>query len=378
MLNFDSASANTPNLKVLNFLTKISQKAEYFANPSSRHSLGMAAQCILKDSRSKIAKILQVQASEIIFTSGGTEANNLMINLLHPRTSGKVVYFPAEHPSLIAPLIHLSKNSKFELIKTPIHNNRLNTEKLPELLKDAQALILSPIITEIGDRQPLKEIREIVMDSRKNNPNLLWIGDGSTAHILPKKAGYDALTFSGTKIGGIGGCAILYKNHSLKLTPLIRGGKQEFGLRAGTENLLSISCFAEALDSYYQEYLQNQSILQELKEYFFNQTESLFREKLIFCNNLDSNNNHIIHLGNSMLRGEDLMLRLSSLDLMVGNGNACNNLNLMAGNPTLGALRYNPLTINNSIRISLLPTHKKSDIDSLSKGLQTILKRKFY
>lgn len=372
IINFDSASSGILDSKTIDFIRELLTKPEYYANPSSRHSLGQLAKTILNKSRESIAKTLQAQASEIIFTSGGTEANNLLLNILK-NVSGKIIYFPGEHPSILGPLNEISKSDRLFLIPTPIKNHRLDLDKLPSLLNDSSALILSPLITELGDQQPLKEISKLVLSVKKNNPEFIWLGDGTGSHILPKRLGYDMLSYSSNKIGGINGTAILFKHHSLKLSPILLGGKQEFGLRAGTENLLAITCFAEIFKKYYQNYHHNNIVLQELKDYFLSISKHLITKGIINYNNLDKANNQIIHLSNFKLRGEDLMLRLSSLGIMVGNGNACNNLNLLGGSPTLQALEYDSIVINNSIRISLQISNRKSEIDVLIAALSEIL-----
>ena len=234
---FDCASTIRPFDDVLKTFTEISVKD--FANASSNHALGFQCTTILEKARAQIAKYLKVLPEEVVFTSGATEGNNLAIKGVsyHNRSWAKrIITTKAEHPSVMEVFRQLEKEG-FDVVYLDYDKEGvLNLEQLKEALKIPTSLVsVMSVNNEVGYIFDIHKVYQIV----KENSRALVHVDATQA--LGKEtissADYDLMTFSGHKIGGIKGSGALIKKKKVELSPLILGGEQEHGLRAGTTPL---------------------------------------------------------------------------------------------------------------------------------------------
>jgi len=294
--------------------------ASVSANPSSIHALGVEAKRKLENARKEIADILQARPSEIIFTSGGTESNNLAIqgtisgcwtpNQVSNTRCPHIITTNIEHPSVLETFKMLKKRKLAEISIVPVEKNGIvDPKKIKKEIKKNTVLVsVMYANNEIGTIQPIKEIAKEIRHWKKgqkysfsgslSRPGGRALPLGSSACETPQKEyfwpffhtdavqavnyldlnveklGVDLLSLSGSKIEGAGRVGILYKRKSVKLAPIFGGGDQEMGLRPGTENLPEILKFSKALKSVQENKEKETKRLIKLRDYFFEKLES--------------------------------------------------------------------------------------------------------
>jgi cysteine desulfurase len=258
--------------------------SEMFANPGSKHQDALVVRQTIEDSRNKIAQLMGVNKEEIIFTSGGTESNNLAIagflrslekqDLLK---NSHALASSTEHPSVIEVFNeYKNKGLAFDLI--PVNSEGLIEEKtLRQFIKSNTKIIsISLVNTEIGVIQDINFISKV---SKNLNPDILVHTDASGAplylDVKPLGLGVDLMSLDGQKIYGPKGVGVLYKKEKVKLSPILFGGDQEGGLRPGSENTPLVVGFSEALKLAQESKDMNFSRVSGLRDYFLNKLLSL-------------------------------------------------------------------------------------------------------
>jgi len=243
---------------------------EKFGNPSSQHELGLEAKRTIDESRKKISSLLGTKPSEIIFTSGGTESINLaLIGIARALTDkGKhIITSKTEHKAVLETCKFL-ENEGFEVTYLSVDKYGLiNLNELEKSIHDNTILIsINYANNEIGTIQPAAEISEIA--KRKK---VLFHTDACQAACSDLKNKFDLITLNGSKIYGPKGIGILAVRSEAPLIPLIHGGSQEFGKRAGTENVPGIVGFAKALELSCRESQKECARLRDLQKFFISE-----------------------------------------------------------------------------------------------------------
>lgn len=232
---------------------------ETFANPSSFHTPGLRAKEAVTAARQSIARHLNCREDEIVFTSGGTESDNLaLVGVIRAyRSKGNHVITTAiEHPAVLEPLSHLQKTNEIELTILPVDRfGRVSPDDMIKALRPDTVLVsVMHANNEIGTIEPIADIGRAILKWRKTNvtPYPYYHSDAcQTAGALDldvEKLHVDLLTFNGSKICGPKGIGALYVRRGAKIEPLVRGGGQEKNIRSGTENVPAIVGLALALD----------------------------------------------------------------------------------------------------------------------------------
>lgn len=256
----DYASITPTDSRVVKYMNTILKK--YPSNPSSLYLEGVEAFKQLESARTSVSKALEVQSDEIIFTSGGTESNNLAIKGIleswKEKNSGipHIVSTTIEHPSIKELLKRLESKKLCTVTYINIDSGGIvNLKELKEsLTKETVLVSVMYVNNEIGTIQPLSEVSKIVRAYRKDNNQMYpYIHTDACQAALfcslrVPALGIDLLTLDGSKIYGPRGCGILFARRGVKLTPELFGGDQEKERRAGTENVASASGFAYALE----------------------------------------------------------------------------------------------------------------------------------
>ena len=246
MIYLDNAATTKVAPKVIDDIT---EALHWYGNPSSAHEMGYKARQIVEDARKKIAESINAEPEEIIFTSGGSEANNMALKgIVEMYGIDSILTTETEHPSILNTVEYLTFGSSFDMVddKTCIpvdSTGRIDLKAFNDVLEKrhrcycgANLIAVSMVNNEIGTIQPIKEIVEILhnytgfihVDAVQAFPHM---------KIDVKELGIDTMAVSGHKFGCPKGIGFLYKRKGLDLEPLIHGGHQENGLRAGTENL---------------------------------------------------------------------------------------------------------------------------------------------
>ncbi len=270
---FDNASTTPIYNEVLECMNDISLKC--FGNPSSIHQYGRKARVIVEDARTSICNYLKALPAQLFFTSGGTEANNTVINSCITYLNTKHIITSAlEHQSVLRPLQEYQKQDKVsvDLVKTD-SKGRINLKHLEELIKNKSNVLvmLMHANNEIGNLLPVKEVSKIC---RKHNALLHCDMVQTIGHynIDFNTIDVDFASASAHKFHGPKGIGLLYaKQQNAAIYPLLYGGRQERNIRAGTENVAAIAGFAKTIQLAYENLTEDQQKIASLKKQMIEQ-----------------------------------------------------------------------------------------------------------
>lgn len=272
MIYFDNSATTKPNDAVLETYTKVA--SNYFANPSSLHRFGAKSKELLDTSRKQIATMLGVLSEEIIFTSGGSEGNNLAIKGLaysYKNRGNHIITSRIEHPSVRIVMEELESNG-FRVTYLQVNKNGvIDLEELKAALTKETILIsIMGVNNEVGSIQPLQEIGETIANREHTFFHVDFVQGIGKVPLEIGQMAIDLLTFSGHKFHALRGTGVLFKKKNVHLHPEILGGGQEMGYRSGTENLAGGVALAKAL-RLALENEQNTSELIEIRDYLLSE-----------------------------------------------------------------------------------------------------------
>lgn len=237
MKYFDYAATALPNIKVIKDILEIYPKEYLFGNPSSSHNNGVSAKLLLESARDLIGKMLNCKSSDIYFTSGGSESDNMALKgymTQFPKGS-ELVVSTIEHPAILNTCKELEQMGYVIKHVSPDGRNTITAFNVEKLITDKTKLVsVMAVNNETGVINPINEIADIVHEHGIVFHSDMVQGVGLYDMDL---SNIDMASFSGHKFGAIKGTGILYKKENITLNPLIQGGGQEKGLRAGTENV---------------------------------------------------------------------------------------------------------------------------------------------
>lgn len=347
-----------------------------YGNPSSLHLKGMEAERYVKTAREQIAKLLKVNEKEIIFTSGGTESNNLAIlgtAEANKRAGNHIITTLMEHASVDSTIHHLEELG-FRITYLPMDAfGSLDLKALEEAVCDDTILVsIMHVNNEIGCVAPLKEISDCI--KRKNKKTLFHV-DGVQSFgkyiIHPKKLGVDLYSVSGHKIHGPKGVGFLYVNEKVKIKPIVFGGGHQHGLRSGTENVPGSAGIGVASVKIYEEHEKKIEHLYQLREAMI---EGLSKIEGAYINGWTDRRNapHIINVSFDGVRSEVLLHSLEENNIFISAGSACSS-NKSRGSRTLKNIGVKKEYLDSSIRISFSEFNTLEEIAYCIDTLNEIL-----
>lgn len=360
---FDNSATTKPYKEVIDFI--VSDLSTNYGNPSSIHRLGIEAEKLLKKSRLIISEALHCSPKEIIFTSGGTESNNLAIKgLLNSRNSkGKhIVTSSIEHDSIYTIFMELKDKHGFEVsFVSPDEDGYISVEKVEKELREDTILVsIMHVNNELGTINPIKEIGELIKKkSNKISFHVDAVQSFLKLELNPKALNIDLLSVSSHKIHGPKGAGALYIRDSLSIAPLFTGGGQESNLRSGTENTTSINGFAKAVELQKDSINKNYDIIENLKTYFRNQIEKSIDN--IKINTPKNSSSHILNISFLGVKGEILLHSLEQDGIYVSTGSACSSKK--KGSRVLEKIKLNNVEKEGAIRFSFSTFNTKEEID---------------
>lgn len=349
---------------------------EDYGNPSSLHMKGVEAERYVKAAREKIAKTLKVTEKEIIFTSGGTESNNLAIlgtAFANRRAGNRIITTAVEHASVANPMKFLEEEG-FEVIYLPVDENGvISLKDLEEALSDQTILVsLMHVNNEIGAVEPVEEAAALV---HEKCPKALVHVDAIQSYgkfrIYPKKSGIDLLSVSGHKIHGPKGSGFLYVKEKTKIKPIIYGGGQQNGMRSGTENVPGIAGLGEAAAEIYEDFKDKQDRLYALKERFIQAVTTIPGVSVNGKTGRDSAP-HIVSVSVEGVRAEVLLHSLEDKQIYVSSGSACSS-NKPAVSRTLKGIGLKQNLLNSTVRFSFSVHTTEEEIDYAADVLKTLV-----
>lgn len=344
-----------------------------FGNPSSLHKLGLDAENIITDSKKAIAKELGCNAGEIYFTSGATESNNLAIlgaAEAHRRQGNRVITTTVEHPSVSNVFVHLERLG-YDVVRIAPRGGKFEPKDFAEKTNEDTILVSCMMVNnETGLRLPVEEIAKQV---KKVNPKVLFHTDAVQAFckipVKVKRFPVDLLSLSGHKVYAPKGIGALYIKKNVRIIPRAYGGKQESGIRAGTEAVPLIAAFGEVTRRLSAEY----GILYEHYEKLANHLKTELRQfnDIEFVSN-DYCEPYIFSFSVKGIRSEITLHFLERYEIYVSSGSACSK---GGKSPVIEAMGLTGELADSALRVSFGRDTAKEDIDKLVQALDIAIKR---
>ncbi|MDE6676963.1 MAG: cysteine desulfurase [Clostridia bacterium] len=354
----------------------IDTATQYFGNPSSLHEVGQAAKEVLENSRTKIAAAIGTTAREIIFTSGGSEADNQAIfsaaRLGAIKGKKKIISTAIEHHAVLHALEKL-KTEGYEIVLLPVGTDGIVNVKDFENAIDENTCLVSVMLAnnEIGTIQPIKEIGEICK-AKKVPFHTDAVQAVGHIPVNVNDLNVDYLALSAHKFGGPRGVGALYVRAGAPLFPLVEGGAQERGKRAGTENLPAIAAMATALEESLAHLDANVKKVTKLREKLIEGLSKIPHSSL--------NGDRKKRLAGNVsfcfegIEGEGLLLYLSDAGISASSGSACTSGSLDPSHVLLAIGRVHDVA-HGSLRLTLSEENTEEEIDYLIKSVTEVVEK---
>ena len=339
---------------------------EDFGNPSAMHLKGVEAEKYVREAAQILAKILKVNEKEIIFTSGGTESNNLALfggADANKRSGNHIITTSVEHAAVGQPAERLEQMG-YEVTIVPVdHRGVVQLEALEKALRPDTILVSTMYVNnEVGAVMPVEEIAKLV---HEKSPKALYHVDAIQAfgkyRIYPKKAGIDMLSVSSHKIHGPKGVGFLYINEKARIQPQILGGGQQAGMRSGTDNVPGIAGLGVAAKMVYTDFDKKIEHMSQLKERL---AEGFLKLPDVRLNGMEIREGAPQILSASFLgvRSEVLLHTLEEKGIYVSAGSACSSHKRKAAG-TLSAMGMEAAQRESTLRFSFSEENTFEEVD---------------
>lgn len=323
MIYFDNSATTKPYKEVVDSFVKVT--TDFFGNPSSLHRIGGEADKLLMKARKQIADLLNIKANEIIFTSGGTESNNLAIKgaaLMYKNRGKHIITTDIEHPSVRETFEQLEELG-FDVTYLPVdEEGRINVQDMEKAISQKTILVsVMHVNNEVGTIQPIEEIGRLL----KNYPKVLFHVD----HVqgvgkVPLDLNLvDLCSFSAHKFHGLKGTGLLYIREGIQISPLLTGGGQERKYRSGTENVAGFVALAKALRMTLENEKKYLGHIVKIKETIIQGINEL--EEITIHTPTRGSAPHIINFSIKGFKAEVFLHALEEKDIYVSTTSACSS-----------------------------------------------------
>lgn len=373
----DNASTTKALPEVCDLVRKV--MCEDFGNPSSLHRKGVEAEQYIRQAGEQIARTLKCLPKNIIYTSGGTESNNLALigsAMANRRQGMHIITSCFEHPSVYEPLRFL-EDSGFEVSYLPVDGEgHISLEALRGLLREDTILVsVMAVNNEIGAVTDVAAVAETV---KGYNEKIVLHVDAIQAYgkmkLYPSRVGIDLMSVSGHKIHGPKGTGFLYQGDKVKIHPCMYGGGQQRGMRSGTENVPGIAGLGLAAERMYKDLVPHTEHLYELKRYFIQQISEMDGARVNACRkeDLEKTAPHIISVSFEGIRSEVLLHALEEDEIYVSSGSACSSHHPGISG-TLKAIGIPDRLLDATLRFSFSVFTQKEEIDHTIDCLKRVV-----
>lgn len=371
---FDNSATTRVFDSVRDIMTE-TMTADY-GNTSSLHTKGVEAEQYVREARAEIAKSLRVKEKEIIFTSGGTESNNLAIlgtALANRRSGNHIITSCIEHASVYNTTAFLEEQG-FRVTYLPVdHNGHVSPEDLRAAICDDTILVsIMYVNNEMGAVEPIAKLAQVL---RETKPQAYFHADAIQAYgkyvIRPKKEGIDLLSVSGHKIHGPKGVGFLYVDERVKIRPILFGGGQQMGMRSGTENVPGCAGLGAAAKEIYRDHEAKVDHLYALKDRF---VSGLHELEGVTVHGLTGRNSapQIVSAGFEGIRAEVLLHALEEKGIYVSSGSACSS-NHPGISGTLRGIGVKESLLDSTLRFSFGVFNTEDEVDECLRVLKELL-----
>ena len=363
----DNAATTRPFPEVCELVSEVMYDG--FGNPSSLHRKGLEGENYVRHAAEQIAKSLKCEVKNIIFTSGGTESNNMAligISLANRRRGKHIITTCFEHPSVYEPLTYLEKQG-YEVTYLPVdESGHVSASELRNALREDTILVsIIMVNNEVGALQDIEELSRTIKSYRDD---IYLHVDAIQAYgkmaIVPKKLGIDLMSVSGHKIHGPKGSGFLYVGDKVKIHPYIHGGGQQRGMRSGTENVPAIAGLGLAAEMMHAHLQENREHLYELKRYFTSRITEVQGAVVNACQppELEQTAPHVVSVSFAGVRSEVLLHALEDRGVYVSSGSACSS-NHPGISGTLKAIGVEQALLDSTLRFSFSVETTKEELD---------------
>jgi len=365
MLYFDHSATTPLHPDVLDLMHLIAK--ENFGNPSSVHPLGQRSRAIIETARRQMSSAIGAKPFDIIFTGGGTEANNIVLWSLIQQKKKHVIISSIEHPAIYQTL-HFLRNFGVETTEVPVSSSGVvNVLDVENAIREDTALVSIMLANnEVGSIQPLKEISSICKDK-----NILLHTDAVQAlgkiPINVNEIGADFMSFSAHKFYGPKGVGALYLRSASNLKALIHGGGQERKLRAGTENVPGIAGLGLAAELSAKKQVETQKHLNMLAEHFRQSIEKDYPSAVFNCEP-DLALPGLVSVSLPDAKSDIMMIHLGRAGMAVSSGSACSSGTISPSHVLKAMGVSNNMNIN-TLRISFGKDNTLENVDSLVNAI---------
>lgn len=380
---------NSATTKITDQVRDIMLKVLYedYGNPSSMHKMGVIAENYMKEAAENIADCLKVEPKEIIFTSGGTEANNLALigaAMAYRRRGKHIISSRIEHPSVHQPLLFLEENGyKIDFIPVDRTGKIIKDKLYDAINEDTQLVSIMYVNNEIGAVQDIEEIARKIKTIKKD---IILHIDAVQAFgkykIYPKRMGIDLLSISGHKIHGPKGIGALYASDNIRLKPIVFGGGHQKGLRSGTENVPAIAGLGQAVKDIYQDFEYKIQKMYDLKQIFIKEISKLdgviINGLPLECTGefemdyIKQTAPHIISVSFEGVRSEVLLHALEERGVYISAGSACSSHHPQPST-TLTAIKISKNLLDSTVRFSMSEMTTIEEIEYAIEQIKDIL-----
>ena len=350
---------------------------EDYGNPSSMHHKGVEAESYVRDAKETLAKILKVNEKEILFTSGGTESDNIAIMgvaMANHRTGRHMITTRVEHPAILQTMKYMESQG-FEVTYLDVDEKGcICLEQLEQAIRPDTILVsIMHTNNEIGTLQPIAQAGALI---KRCNPNTLFHVDAvqgfGKARIYPRKMKIDLMSVSAHKIHGPKGVGFLYIGEKVKIKPIMYGGGQQEGMRSGTENVPGYAGMAKAAQMLYEQLEAETDYLYDLRQYFIEQVEKIDGA---FVNGAPGREGapHIVSVTIPGVRAQVLLNELSAkYHICVSAGSACST-HKPQPSATLLAIGLDKEQAVETLRFSFSVFTTRQEIDTCLDALYSIV-----
>lgn len=385
MCYLDNAATTRADEDVIACMEKVLR--EDYGNPSSKHNKGFDAEKYIRNSAESIARTLKCTPREIVFTSGGTESNNMALiggALANKRAGMHIIASGFEHASVYNPLLFLESQG-FKIDFAPVDKmGHIRLQELVDMVTDETIIVsVMYVNNEVGAVEDIKTISEAV---KKKNPKVIFHADCIQAYgkyvINPAKEGIDLLSVSGHKIHGPKGSGFLYIKKGVKVKPIIYGGGQQSDMRSGTENVPAIAGLGVAAEKIYRDHKEKMQHLYDLK---IRLIEGIREIEGTTINCVPTANDkefdremvyttapHVLSVSFKSVKAEPMLHALEERGVYVSSGSACSS-NHPGISGTLKAVGVSNDLLDCTLRFSFGMFSKEEDVDHAVEALKELV-----
>ncbi|HBZ09677.1 MAG TPA: cysteine desulfurase [Bacillus bacterium] len=374
MIYFDNSATTKPYEEVLQAFVQVNK--EFFGNPSSLHALGGKSEQLLTTAREQIAQLAGVHSNEIIFTSGGSEGNNLAIKgtaLMHRSRGNHIITTSVEHPAVTEACEQL-RMLGFDITYIDVDKDgRVSSDDMIRAVTDKTILVsMIHVNNEVGTIQPVEEVGRRLKDFPKVLFHVDNVQGASKVPLDIYRSNIDLCTFSAHKFHGLKGSGFLFVKKGVKIAPLISGGNQEKSLRSGTENTGGIVAMAKAFRIAENKRKSNMESLLEIKKYIIHQLEEV--PGLVINTPRDHAAPHIVNVSAVGLKGEVIVHALAEQGIFISTTSACSSKDKTPSG-TLRAMGVPEEEATGAIRISLSYENTLEEAEKMVHAFKQVLDR---